>query len=376
MSNGGFLMQASVCIITTVHPPFDTRIFHKQAKTLVQAGYNVTLIAQHDGDEEVEGVRIKGLPKPRNRFTRIFGLTWRAFHLALKQKADIYHFHDPELLAIALFLKAFTKGRIIYDVHEDYSKKILAKKWLKGKKLVAGVYRLVEKQVPAFLDAVIAATDGIAKGFPISKVHTVRNYPLGRLVKKQKLKTDRLENAFRIIYTGGVTRNRGLLQIVQSLEYIDDARLRLVLLGRADDNELLKEVRALPGFSKVDYHGLVPFEEVYRYMGMADVGMLCNQPVHSYDTSLPNKLFEYMSAGLPVIASDFPGWKEIVERLDCGITVNSQEPREIAEGIRYFMQHPDLRVRMGHNARMAVLEKYNWEKESEELLSLYEKVTR
>ena len=66
-------MGKKVCILTTVHPPFDTRIFHKQAKTLVKAGYNVILIVQHDGDTGVDGIRIIGLPKPRNRFTRIFG---------------------------------------------------------------------------------------------------------------------------------------------------------------------------------------------------------------------------------------------------------------------------------------------------------------
>ena len=91
-------MKAKVCIITTVHQPFDTRIFHKQAKTLVQAGYDVTLIAQHENDEMVDGVKIIALAKPCNRFARIFGLTWRAFTSALSQSAEVYHFHDPELI--------------------------------------------------------------------------------------------------------------------------------------------------------------------------------------------------------------------------------------------------------------------------------------
>ena len=120
-------MSAKVCILTTVHPPFDTRIFHKQAKTLVQAGYDVTLIAQHGRDEVVDRVRIIALPKSRNRFTRIFGLTWRVFRLALRQQADVYHFHDPELLPAGLLLKLFTGKRVIYDVHEDYSQAIRTK---------------------------------------------------------------------------------------------------------------------------------------------------------------------------------------------------------------------------------------------------------
>ena len=75
-------MLAKVCILTTVHQPFDTRIFHKEAKTLVQAGYNMTLIAQYNKNEIVDGIKIVDLPKPKNCFTRIFGLNWRAFYLA------------------------------------------------------------------------------------------------------------------------------------------------------------------------------------------------------------------------------------------------------------------------------------------------------
>ena len=90
-------MNKKVCILTSVHTPFDTRIFHKQAKSLLKAGYDVTLIAQHDKDELVGGIRMVALPKPKNRLWRMLG-TWRVFKLALKQKAEIYHFHDPELL--------------------------------------------------------------------------------------------------------------------------------------------------------------------------------------------------------------------------------------------------------------------------------------
>ena len=107
----------SSCILTTVHPPFDTRVFHKQARTLARAGYDVTLIAKHKCDEMIDGIMVLALPSSRNRLARIFGLTWRAFRLALRQRADVYHFHDPERLLLGVLLKLLTEAKVIYDVH-------------------------------------------------------------------------------------------------------------------------------------------------------------------------------------------------------------------------------------------------------------------
>lgn len=114
-------MSVKICIITTVHSPFDVRIFHKEAKSLVKFGYDVPLIAQNNRNEVVDRIKIIALPKPKNRSMRILGLTWRVFYLALHQHTDVYHFHDPEIIILGIILKILGK-KIVYNVHEDYEK--------------------------------------------------------------------------------------------------------------------------------------------------------------------------------------------------------------------------------------------------------------
>jgi glycosyltransferase involved in cell wall biosynthesis len=366
------MSNRKVCILTSVHSPFDTRIFHKQAKTLAKAGYEVALIAQHDKDEIVDGIKIVALPRPRNRFWRMLG-TWRVFRLALKQKADIYHFHDPELLPTGLLLKLITQSRVIYDVHEDYPEAILTKHWLPSlaRKPVACFFNFLEKWAASQLDYTIAATDDIAGKFESKgKVTTIKNYPI----------LERFDSAFRrdierptLIYVGGLSQTRGISEIVQAMSYLDSSsEAKLVLYGKfepANYRDILKE---LNGFKKVAYRGWIEPEQVWLNMHKATIGMVCIHPVERYRIALPVKLFEYMAAGLPVIASNFPLWKEIVEGNNCGLTVNPLDPREIARAVEYLLGHPDEARKMGENGRKAVMEKYNWETESQKLLDLYE----
>ncbi len=372
-----------VCILTTVHPPFDTRIFHKQAKTLVEAGYDVTLIAQHERDEVVDGVRIIALPRPRNRFQRIFGLTWRVFRMALRQQADVYHFHDPELLPAGVLLRLFTGKKVIYDVHEDYPRSIRTKLWLPSslRGLIAVTFGGFERLLARSVDRVITATDEISRRFSERKTVVVKNYPI--LTSLKSLSSDpRLsqclnQNDFTLIYVGVLTEIRGIYELVKALEFIDEKyKVRLKLLGKFTDQDFPERVRFLTGFAKVDFLGWVPYEEVYQHLREADVGFVLFHPVSNHIRSMPNKLFEYMAAGLPIIASNFPLWKEIVEGNECGLTVNPLNPKGIAEAIEYFLEHREERREMGVNGQRAVRDKYNWEGEASKLLASYGRVLR
>jgi len=209
-----------VCILTSVHPVFDTRIFHKQARTLVNAGYDVSLIAQHSKSEIVDGVKIIPLPKPKNRFKRIFFLTRKAYKLAAEQKADIYHFHDPELIPWMLKLKKKTGAKIIYDIHEDYPKQILSKEWipLVLRFPIAHIYNFFEKLAIKLFDVVIRAGSDIRP--KNTKIITIKNYPFTEIAAEDISVFKNNLKKFSYIYIGSISRDRCIKEILQSLEFI------------------------------------------------------------------------------------------------------------------------------------------------------------
>ncbi len=364
-----------VCHISTVHSPLDSRVFYKECLTLVKVGYNTTLIAQHEKNETVDGVRIIALPGAKNRVFRMFGLPMKALLLALKQKADICHFHDPELIPAGVFLKIMGK-KVIYDIHEDYSRQILSKQYLPKitRNVIAFLTKTIEYISSKIFDGIITATDDILKNFAHhNKAVSVRNFPILSAFLHVKKPDDNESGVFNLIYIGGLDEIRGISQIIKGLEFIDSDRpFKLILCGKFYPTGYEKEVRRLKGFEKVEYLGWKDQNDIPEFLSKADVGIICFMPEPNHIKAMPNKLFEYMAAGLPVIASNFPLWKEIVECNKCGICVDPLEPMEIAKAIKYLMEHPRVRKEMGENGRAAVLEKLNWEKETEKLLALYE----
>jgi glycosyltransferase involved in cell wall biosynthesis len=368
-------LMPSITHLTTVHQPFDTRIFHKECRSLAQAGYRVFLVARHTQSEIIDGVEIVPLPHYSNRFLRMLLGTVNAYRLARSTKAEIYHLHDPELLLVGLLLKWTASAKVVYDVHENHQKKMLAREWMHPmlRKPASWGVGIIERLTVPFFDALVCVTEHIAGLFPkVKRAIVVKNYPPLQAISAPTGSEQYTPDNQRLIYTGGWTDHRGVYQIVQALEYVRHPHVRLTLLGRCIDPHVQKNAERLPGYARVDYHGLVPFQETLASLHTSAIGLVCNQPVHDYDLAQPNKLFEYMAAGLPVIASGFPLWQEVVEGHQCGLTVDPTQPRQIAQAIDTLLANPELRAQMGANGREAALSSYNWAGESQKLLTLYE----
>lgn len=367
-------MSRKVCILTSVHSPFDGRIFHKEAKTLARAGYDVTLIAQSKKTGIVDGIKIVGLPIPTNRFHRIFFLTWRVFILARKQKSDLYHFHDPELIPIGLMLKILSSAKIIYDVHEDVPEQILTKYWIPRflRRPIAILFNFFEKILAHMFDATITATEAIGDKFRIHNKIVIHNFPDLQLFKHLHGLHKSVDNK-TLVYAGGISRTRGAIEMIQALEYLKDLKnIQLLMIGWFDPQSLKTELEDLPGYRNVRFLGLLNLEKVYEYLAVSDIGLICAHPEARALVALPVKLFEYMAAGIPVIASNFPLWKKIVEENNCGLCIDPLKPREIANAVAYLISHPNEAKKMGQNGQRAAMEKYNWAAEEKNLLRFYQ----
>jgi glycosyltransferase involved in cell wall biosynthesis len=362
--------------LSSVHPPFDPRIFHKEARSLAEAGYDVTVVVPHGHDEQVNGIRIKAVPQPRSRLERMLITSWKVLRGGISEQADVYHFHDPELLIAGLTLKILGH-KVIYDVHEDLPKTFLNKHYIprRCRGWMARVANLVEKTIARSLDAVVPATDDIAKNFSgCRRVVIVKNYPPSSGTE-QTLEARPRNEVFRCGYVGSLSEARGVSKIVEAFSELEDMEnIELVLCGIFSPSVYEKEVRGLPGFARTQHLGWMDPSAVPGFLSTVDVGLVCIQPEAQYLTSLPTKLFEYMVAGLPVIASDFPLWREIVEGKRCGLCVDSREPREIAAAIRHLQAHSDVRAEMGKNGRTAALTEFNWESQSKVLIDLYAEI--
>lgn len=361
--------------LTSVHYPFDSRIFHKECRSLAAAGYTVTLVAPHVREETVDGVHMVPVTKARRRPERFWRVGREVLRAALALDADVYHFHDPELIPVGLLLKLRGK-RVIYDVHEDLPRDVLDKAWIhpQVRRLAAVTVSLVEAVAARCLDAVICTTPSILRRFPSRKSVMVRNFPiLGELASRAAV--DYRERPFGAVYVGGITPSRGAREMVRAVASVPEGRkVTLVLAGEIEPDELAQELRMEPGWRRVQALGWLDRAGVARVLSEARVGLVALHPTPGYRNAYPIKLFEYMAVGLPVIASDFPLWRGIVEGAGCGLLVDPLDSTALAQAIEWLFAHPDEAEAMGRRGREAVRTTYQWDAEATALLGVYAKI--
>jgi len=362
--------MTKICHISTAHPTFDGRIFHKECVSLSKAGFDVSLVVTHSKNEVVDGVKIIALKPTKGRFSRMIIKPWKALFKALKTKSSIYHFHDPELMFVGVILRVLGK-KVIFDSHENVSHQIETKEWLGNKSIrlvIKKVYRWFERFNILFYHKVISVTPEIVEFLSPKKGVLIRNYPKVELTGDGSLFRKSKNEKLTFVYAGGLTKIRGIKEICQAIEEVRD--VRLLLLGVWEDDDY--KIQCLKDTKNVEYLGAKPIKEVYPIIRNSDVGFVNFYHEKNHLNCLPTKSFEYMTCGLPMIISNIPYWSERYERYSVFVTPTDIE--SIKKAIVWMVKNEEKRIKMGEAGMIAVRELYSWEAEAKTLIAMYEEL--
>lgn len=366
--------------LTTVHHPQDPRIFHKQCKTLRDAGYRVHLVAQRHTSAIIDGIAVDALPQVHQRYARA-GLQVSLFKRAYALRADVYHIHDPELIPLLWLLKHTTGAAVIYDMHEDYS----ARGGIEG-----AVLRGLEKWCFRWVDHVVVAEDGYNDCIPEEVPHTyVLNYtrfaPATRSCKVSLAEIQKTEvsRELRLLYTGVASRTRGLDTMLETIRILrtENIKAHLQISGICN----IREDRRYAEAFVINYNleDAVRFNGWKEYLAIrrmassyenSDVGLCLMEPHANYMKSIPTKFYEYLAYGLPILCSDFPLWRKFVEKHKCGAVVPAGDAQAAAKVLRRWQRNPHSYERYAHAARRAAPQ-FQWERMGDRLVALYDQIT-
>ena len=370
-----------VAIVSSVHRWNDTRIYVKQAQSLRDAGFQVTLVAVSAKGEtrafQAEGVIVHPLPRRRPLMR---WLNWLAIlRVLIRTRPALIHGHDPELFPL-ISLARIAGCRVVCDVHEDVAEQISHKEWIPRplRRPLSALARFGQRSLPHLVDAVILAEDSYRRNFPPSQnIFVVRNFPLVPSV----FKTDYVSTNLKLVYVGDVRIVRGVetyVRVTHSLVASGvPATLRVVgsFAIREEEEHIRQLIGRLGLNERVQLMGRQPPAALPSLICDCDVGLALLYPIGNYRESYPTKMFEYMGCGLPVVASDFELWANVLVPNDCGRVVDPLDVQRITEILSEYWRAPDVRRRQGTNGRRAVVDQYNWNVDLPTLLGVYEAIT-
>ena len=366
----------------------DSRV-EKQANSLGKTGHEVTVFALWknglEKEETKEGFKIRRirlfssfLYGPFGRFIKFLEFNCRVSWKI--KKTDIVHCHDyhplPAMLLANLFLRS--KFYVIYDAHEYESQKMgLAKT---GRLTI----QFLEKVSSHFVDGFITVSGSILKKYQNIYSNKPKTLILNCPPRWNKVSKNLFRKKFKIseksliaLYQGGFMQGRAIEILAKAFQIIDVKNLDFVFMGypastEAGRNSFSKIMKISQEFENIHFHESVNSNILHEFTGSADLGFcLIEDLCLSYRFCLPNKFFEYAMAGLPILVSDLPEMRKLVEQYDCGVVCESLTPDGIVNGLKKLISR-DL-VKLGKNARK-MAEDHSWEVQEEKLLRLYDKV--
>lgn len=374
------LRGVSICHLTPIQRARDERAFSRESLPSLAYGLRPSILGPHSMNGRVEEVQFIPMPESRSRALRIL-LGIRAAYWALRQNADIYHVHSPELIPAGLVLRLVYGKKVVYDTREDFPSMMLTKTYLPKSlrslmsKLVAGFERLAAR----LLHGVITADSGSLR-------------PLARAGKSKKLVFYNFPNLkyfpeneagpklFDLVYRGGLSERAGTFVLLRAMRLLLNRgiKARLLLFGYTDNRQSEQCIRdCLISFGieqLVTLRGVIPHGEMASTLSLARIAVCPLQKIPKFMNNIPVKVFEAWACGLPVVATDLPPIRPFFAGRGLGLLVRPGDSRDLANAIQRLLESPDLIEEYGRRARRVIVERYNAGVEIRKLLSLYERV--
>jgi glycosyltransferase involved in cell wall biosynthesis len=360
-----------VIMLTTVHQATDPRIFHREAMTLVESGLTVSIIGKHPHSERLEGVWIEALPEPANRLRRLM-LAFTLLKHAYRLHGRVYIFHDLELLVAGLALRLIGR-KVIYDCHENTPETMLQKTWIPPllRLPVAFMVAVTESLGSRLLTGVVVVNEELHRRFPRKRTIVVRNLPPATVIDHLGQGPPLSSRAKAVIYAGGLSRIRGIGELVQAFRGINSGA-ELWLVGEFSD-PLFREqtLSSLP--PNVKWFGQKDYAEVLELYHHAKVGAVLIHPTSNHRNAMPIKIFEYLAAGLPVIASDMPQFTPLLQ--GCGVLVNPEDVAQIRTAVEALLCDEARLAEMSRIGRERIATSFRWEDDARRLVEFCNEVT-
>lgn len=377
----------NICMFLMTEFTHDARVT-KEARSLINSGHNITVIALNDKQqlsfekrEDFVIRRIKVtlryiLPKGSIFFfIKYIEFVLKSIIKVYKMPFHAYHAHDLETLPIAYILAKINRKPCLYDSHElyiDCTKHNRIQRW---------VWYQLEKYMAPRTFANIQENDSRGKVFSerykLAPPTIIRNCQYLNIKKKANRFRDELSISPTdsiILYQGMVTQSRGVDVLIEAMNFIENAVL--IIMGQGVYKEKIrKDIKTHTKKDKIFILDPVPWEVLSDYTASADIGVsaLQNTTIQHY-YALSNKLFEYLSAGLPVVFSNFPEMRKVIVNNNVGLVVDETDPKAFADAITKILKDKGLYKEMSQNARLIIKEKYNWDIEAKKLVNIYKKI--
>lgn len=305
--------------VTTVHTRYDSRIFFRECLLLSKEVKTILLVCDDKNNEINEKLQIINVSDSKNRFIKIFRMI--KFIINLKNKKNVVlHLHDPELFFFVLLFK-ISGFKVVLDIHEDYSKQIILKKYLPlpTRKFISIVYKLFEFIITRFSDFNVVPTPSF-----LSKHNTVL---VGNFLKKSEIISlnelnESKNNNKTFIYAGSISEERGIYNIIKFAKYISNYGYKVKVAGNFNNSQLKIDVFTHPDWYYIEYLGVLDKESLFNEQLNSFAGLILFNNIGQYNLSYSLKLFEYVACGLPVLLPDFGEWLDVNDRYNIGINVD------------------------------------------------------